>query len=127
MLMDPRATFRTAAALASAVGLLVVTSQAQAHAHLVSATPAANATVAAPKTITLHMSEKLVPKFSGADLMKADGSMVAATASVPAADAKAITVMIGAPLAPGVYMVMWHAVAADDGHRSKGSFNFTVH
>ncbi|MBT9470788.1 MAG: copper homeostasis periplasmic binding protein CopC [Phenylobacterium sp.] len=123
--MNPRVSLRSIAALSAAAGLLVAT-QAEAHAHLVNATPAANATVAAPKTITLHFSEKLEPKFSGVELMKADGSKVAIASSVPAKDRKAIKGAVAGKLSPGSYMVMWHVVSAD-GHRMKGDFSFTVH
>ncbi|MDB5475805.1 MAG: copper resistance protein CopC [Phenylobacterium sp.] len=95
---------------------------AQAHAHVVTSSPAANATVASPKAIHLQYNEKLAPKFSGADLMTAAGKPVAVTVK---AAGKAIDATPKAALAPGGYMVMWHAVA-DDGHRSKGQYNFTV-
>jgi len=124
--MNARFSIRSVAALSAAVGLLVAASQAEAHAHLVSATPTANATVAAPKTITLHFSEKLEPKFSGLELMTADGAKVDVASSVPATDRKTITGTVAGQLAPGAYMVTWHVVS-DDGHRIKGDFNFTVH
>jgi methionine-rich copper-binding protein CopC len=118
---------RSIAAFSAGVGLLLTAAQADAHAALVSATPAVNATVAAPKQVSLKFSEKLAPKFSGFDLMKADGSKVPVTTSVPAKNHKTLIGAVAGPLAPGTYMVMWHAVAADDGHKSKGDFNFTVH
>lgn len=124
--MPAHASIRSAAAIGAAVGLLVAASQAQAHARLVSATPAANATVGAPKTITLRFSEAVVPKFSGADLMKSDGALLPVTSSVPADDHKTVTLTPKGVLAPGSYMVMWHAAAADDGHRTKGDFSFIV-
>ena len=113
-------------ALAAAAALLTAATGAQAHAHLVKATPAANAVVAAPKNLCLTFSEKLEPKFSGVDLMTADGKPVALKASVAAKDHKTLTAAPAAPLAPGSYMVMWHVVSAD-GHRMKGDFSFTVH
>jgi methionine-rich copper-binding protein CopC len=112
-------------AIAAAAGLLAAASGAQAHAHLVSATPAANAAVAAPTSLSLTFSEKLEPKFSGVELMKADGKPVALKSSVAAKDHKTITGALAAPLLPGSYMVMWHVVSAD-GHRMNGDFSFTV-
>jgi methionine-rich copper-binding protein CopC len=112
----------TAAVIISALSLA---GAAQAHARLVSADPGANATVAAPEKLTLHFSEKLEPKYSGLSVMRADGSAVAVTATVSQAD---LTIMEGTPagrLAPGGYMVMWHAVSAD-GHKTQGEFNFTA-
>jgi methionine-rich copper-binding protein CopC len=113
-------------ALAAATALLAAATGAQAHAHLVSATPAANAAVAAPKILSLTFSEKLEPKFSGVDLMTANGKPVAVKSSVAAKDRKTITAALSAPLAAGSYMVMWHVVSAD-GHKMKGDFSFTVH
>ena len=102
--------------------LLLAATGAQAHAHLVKAAPAENATVAAPQTLNLQFSEKLEGKFSGADLMKADGTPVAVKST--AAD-KAITAVPAQPLTPGAYMVMWHVVSTD-GHKMKGQYDFTV-
>ena len=116
----------SAMAFGVAAGLLVAGSQAQAHASLVSASPAANATVVAPRLIALHFSEKLAPKFSGASLMSTKGKNVAVRSSIPTNDAKSVNLAVMSKLAPGSYMVMWHAVAADDGHRSKGSVSFRV-
>ncbi len=123
--MTIRAPIRSLAALGLVAGLSVAASHAEAHAKLVSATPAADAKVPAPKEVVLHFSEKLAPKFSGFDLMKADGAAVTVATTV-SKDRKTVTGAVSAPLAPGSYMVMWHAVAADDGHRTKGDFNFAV-
>jgi hypothetical protein len=125
--MNARSTTRFLVTLSTATGLLVAASQAAAHARLVSANPSATATVATPRTITLHFNEKLVAKFSGLDVMKANGTKVGVAAGVPPTDPKAIVGVVSGNLAPGAYMVMWHAVAADDGHRTKGAYNFTVH
>ena len=56
-------------ALPAALALLSLASAAQAHPKLVVASPAPNATVAKPARVALQFSEKLMPKFSGADLM----------------------------------------------------------
>jgi methionine-rich copper-binding protein CopC len=125
--MSARLPIRTVAALTAALGLLAAASQADAHARLVSATPAANSTGTAPKQVALHFSETLVPRFSGFELMKADGGTVTVVTSVPATDRKTVVGVVSGALAPGTYMVMWHVAAADDGHRTKGDFSFTVH
>ena len=106
----------------AAIAALMSASGAQAHAHLVKASPAENATVARPAVLHLEFSEKLEPKFSAAVLMKADGGAVAVSSK---AAGKAIDATPKAPLAPGRYMVMWHALSAD-GHKSNGQYNFTV-
>jgi methionine-rich copper-binding protein CopC len=123
--MTIRKSLATLTAFALTASLAAVATQAAAHAAFVSASPAVNATVASPKQVTVKLSEKLSPKFSGLDLMKADGSKVPVKTTV-AKDKKTLMATVPA-LAPGAYMVMWHAVAADDGHKSKGDFNFTVH
>lgn len=106
----------------AAIALLAAAGQASAHAHLLNSAPAAGATVAAPKQLSLSFSEKLEPKFSGLELTKADGAKV--DASTVVAD-KAMTVTPKAPLAPGAYKAMWHVVSAD-GHKMKGDYAFTV-
>ena len=61
--MNRRSPIRTIAAVGAALGLLAAASQVEAHASLLSATPAANSTGAAPKQVTLQFNEALVPKF----------------------------------------------------------------
>ncbi|MEO6338754.1 MAG: copper homeostasis periplasmic binding protein CopC [Caulobacteraceae bacterium] len=116
-------SFKPIAALGLACVLLLTATQASAHAHLVTSTPAKDASVAAPKQLALSFSEKLEPKFSGIELMKADGAKVVVTSTVAG---KAMSATPKAPLAPGSYMVMWHVVSTD-GHRMKGDYAFTVH
>lgn len=112
-----------AAALSVVAGPLLLTGfSAEAHAHLVKASPAANSAVRAPGVLDLQFSEKLEPKFSGASVMTASSKAVAASTKV---SAKAIDITPKAPLARGPYMVMWHVVSAD-GHKMKGQYKFTV-
>jgi len=113
---------RIATALALAAVAAALAGQAQAHAALVKADPAKEASVGAAPTINLQFSEKVEPKFSGAQLMKANGDNVPVTSK---ASGNTIVATPKAPLKPGSYMVMWYAVA-DDGHRSNGDYNFTV-
>lgn len=99
--------------------------QASAHAKLVSSDPAANASVAAPKTIRLTFSEKLAPAFSTFELAMADG-MKAPVKTTVSADKKTITGVPTGRLMAGAYKITWHAAAADDGHRMDGTLAFTV-
>jgi len=99
--------------------------QASAHAKLVSSDPAANATIAAPKTIRLTFSEKLAPAFSTFELAMADG-MKAPVKTTVSADKKTITGVPTGRLMAGAYKITWHAAAADDGHRMDGTLAFTV-
>ena len=81
-------------ALALSLGLPAT---ALAHPKLLSASPAANATVGATKRVTLNFSERLLPKLSGGELvmtgmpgMAAHGPMkVAVTSSRGASSRRA--------------------------------------
>jgi methionine-rich copper-binding protein CopC len=122
----PMNRLRRAAAVITAPLLLLAAGQAQAHAHLSKAAPAANATVAAPAMIQLQFNEKLAPKFSGVQLMRNDtGANVEVVSTVAPKDAKSLQARPKTPLSPGSYMVMWFAVGPD-GHRMAGDYNFTV-
>lgn len=117
--------------LPTALALLGVASAAQAHPKLVSASPAANATVVEPGRVELRFSEKLMPKFSGADLMMTGHGgashapmKVTATAAV-AGDGSTLVLTPKAPLVPGRYTVAWHVVSSDT-HRVAGNYAFAV-
>lgn len=112
---------------ATALGAIALlgASEASAHAALVKSNPAANATVAAPKAISLTFNEPLTPTFSGFDMSMSDGMKMKVKTKV-SKDKKTIT---GAPtgkLMPGAYKVNWHAAATDDGHKTIGTLAFTV-
>lgn len=113
-------------ALATVGGLaLFSASQAQAHAKLVKSDPSANATIAAPRLIHLQFSEALARKFSSFKLTDASGKPVTLTV-VDAADAKALEATPSVTLSPGIYTVAWTAVASDDGHKTTGTYTFTI-
>lgn len=116
--------FIVAGIAASAALLLAGT--ASAHAHLVKSTPAANATVASPKTISVTFNEKLTPAFSKFELvMPTMSNMAVAVKTSLSKDGLTITGTPQAPLMPGVYKINWHA-ASDDGHKMDGAVDFTV-
>ncbi len=114
-----------AAVSLAALMTLAAATAASAHAALVKSNPAASAEVPAPKVISLTFSEELTPAFSTFDLTTANGDKVAVKTSV-AKDGKTVTGKPQAPLAPGAYKVAWRAAAADDGHKTKGTFAFAV-
>ena len=93
------------------------------HAKLQNSIPAANAQLAhAPTTLTLNFSEAAqlaVLKLT------ASGIAVPLTVDRGAKPSSAVVVPLPA-LKPGKYQVEWSAIAADDGHITKGSFSFTV-
>ena len=115
--------------LAALVGsaMLVASSPAWAHAHLVSSNPAANATVgSAPKTITLTFSAKVAPAFSKFELvMPEHGGMKVPVKTAVSKDGKSIVGTVSAPLAKGAYKIAWSAASAD-GHKMIGEVPFTV-
>ncbi|NNM77787.1 copper homeostasis periplasmic binding protein CopC [Sphingomonas sp. ID1715] len=126
-------SLRLSFALTAASALFVAGTAAQAHPKLVSATPAANATVSRTAKIELHFSEKLVGQFSGVDLvmtdmpgMKMNGPMkMNGVAVAVGPDGKTLVATLKAPLPAGSYKLDWHAVSADT-HRVNGSYTFQV-
>jgi hypothetical protein len=113
------------AAAVFASGLILAPASGFAHAALLQSDPAANSTVAAPKTVKLTFSEKLAPTFSGFELTMRDGMKMAVTTKM-SADGRSL---IGTPngrLMSGTYKVSWHAASAEDGHRMESSFTFKV-
>lgn len=117
-----QAPFRLAIAAAFAAFSLA----AQAHSHLKTSEPAADAQVASPAMLKLTFSMAIVAKFSGAKLKDAAGQEVALgdTATDPA-DNHILIVKVPAVLKPGTYTVDWHVVAVDS-HRMTGSYAFKV-
>ena len=111
--------------------LLATAGAANAHPKLVSATPAANATVAKPARLTLRFSEKLMPKFTGADLMMTGmngmkhAPMKVASAATVGADGRTLVIVPKSPLSAGTYSVAWYVVSSDT-HRITGTHAFAV-
>jgi methionine-rich copper-binding protein CopC len=116
----------TPAAAFAALALAATATSALAHAKLVRSTPAANATVTAPKQIVLTFSEKMHAKLSGADvIMPQMNNMAVAADTAVAKDGLTIVVTPAKPLTAGAYQVKWHAVTSDS-HRVEGSLAFAV-
>ncbi len=116
--------------LIAAAAVLLSPVAALAHPKIVSASPAADATVAAPTKVEIRFSEKLLPKLSGGTLMmtgmggKPHAPMpVGGVTSVAAGDTLVLT--SAKPLIAGSYKVDWHIVSADT-HRVTGDYAFTV-
>ncbi len=111
---------------AAAAFLLAGTVEAEAHAHLVSATPAAKAVVASPSAISIQFSETLEAKFSGFEITNAAGAKVAlAPVTLEPKGKKTLTASPQVPLAAGAYKIAWHVVGGD-GHKVEGAYDFTV-
>jgi len=115
-----RSNHLTIAALA--LSLSVITTGAEAHARLDSASPAVGSTVSSsPSQVTLHFTEALEPKFSGADVRSSSGARVDTGSS-----ASGTTIRVGVKsLGPGTYTVNWHALSVDT-HKTQGSFSFHI-
>ncbi|HEY6814961.1 MAG TPA: copper homeostasis periplasmic binding protein CopC [Croceibacterium sp.] len=115
---------RTFAAGGAAVALAVA-GPALAHTRLVGSTPAANATVSSPRTITLTFNERLVPAFSKFELtMPAHDTAIPVETAV-SQDGKQIVGTVASPLSKGAYRIAWTAAGAD-GHKMTGTLAFTV-
>jgi methionine-rich copper-binding protein CopC len=114
-------------AAAFAIGLALAAGTAQAHARLVSAQPGDGAQVKGPPNqLDLHFSEGVLMALSGVALTDASGHAARlGPIGAVARDAKHLRAPIPDALAPGVYTVHWHAVAADT-HRSSGQYRFTI-
>lgn len=113
-------------ALASAL-LLGIVGEASAHAHLQTATPGAESTVAAaPSELRLSFTEGVNLKFTGVSVTGPAGTPVSTGAAALAPDDdKVLVVPVPGPLAAGAYKVDWHALATD-GHKTDGSYGFAV-
>lgn len=116
--------FHPAPFIAVAAAVAFTAGPAAAHARLVSATPAPNATVASTRALSLTFSERTVPAFSGFDVVNAAGEKIAIQTSV-AEDRKTLTGTLPQALAAGAYRIDWR-IASSDGHRMTGSYTFTV-
>ncbi|NMX94913.1 MULTISPECIES: copper homeostasis periplasmic binding protein CopC [unclassified Pseudomonas] len=111
----------TVTLLASLLGA----SAAFAHAHLKTATPPADSTVAAPADLRLVFSEGIEATFTKVSLSK-DGTEVAIKGlQTPDANKKTLVVTPAAPLTAGTYKVEWHVLSVDT-HKSAGSYSFKV-
>ena len=122
-MISPRLTF---------LSLVIAAAPAFAHPTVVSGTPAAGSTVAAPAKISLQMSEPLVPKLSGATLTMTGMPGMANHAAMPMAvknsvdpDGKTLILMPTKKLPVGHYRVDWHGVSSDN-HRITGTHEFDV-
>lgn len=111
-------------ALGAAGALLFFATHADAHARVVASTPTANATVASPPAISVTFRERVVPAFSGVDVVDAAGATIAVSTTV-SEDGRTLSGRPARALAAGAYSANWHA-ASSDGHRMTGVIPFTV-
>ena len=112
--------------LATAVTTLALTEQALAHAHLKTATPAADSTIKqSPSVLDLGFTESLNLKCSAATVTGTGRKAIKIGTAALAEGDKTLTIPVSDTLAPGKYTVKWH-VLSTDGHKTNGSYSFTV-
>lgn len=100
---------------------------AHAHAILVHSDPAQDAVLSTPpRHIHLWFSEAFTPALSTATLKDGKNRPIEHQQVATSADNKEMDITLSATLAPDNYVVVWHTLAADDGHAMTGSFLFTV-
>lgn len=115
--------------LTTAAALAALAASASAHPKLLSAAPAANATVTTPAHVQLRFSEKLIPAFSKAELtmaaMPGMAAMKLASTATLATDGRTLVITPKAPLGAGRYSVAWQVVSTDT-HKVTGNYAFAV-
>lgn len=105
----------------------------QAHTRVIASTPGEGTAVARPRSVTMTFSEALLPPTVATSIamtampgMKDHRPMVIRNfTSAWSNNNKTITLSLRRPLQTGTYEVRWQAAGAD-GHRMKGTVNFTV-
>jgi copper resistance protein C len=111
--------------------LFLSAAPAAAHAHLVSASPAAGASVARPTQVVLTFSEALVVPLSGIELTMTGMPGMANHQRMPVRgfttqiEGRTLTARLPRALPAGTYELQWHAVTADQ-HRIENTYTFTV-
>jgi copper resistance protein C len=102
---------------------LVMAAPCMAHATLQSSLPANNARLTeVPKSLTLNFSE--AAQLAILKLV-INGGEISIPVDKSAKASRSFTLVLPG-LAPGQYTVQWTAVAAADGHVSKGFFAFSI-
>ncbi|HEY0747455.1 MAG TPA: copper resistance CopC family protein [Steroidobacteraceae bacterium] len=111
------------AMLIAALSGALLAGPCMAHAKLQSSSPANAAQLTEPpKTLTLKFNE--AAQVAILKLLN-DGKEISIAIDKNAKASQSITFPLP-PLAAGNYTVQWTAVAADDGHVTKGSFAFSI-
>ncbi|CAM6931076.1 CopC domain-containing protein YobA [Enterobacter asburiae] len=108
------------------VASTMMTPSVMAHAHLKQQTPPADSVVTAPQALTLNFSEGIEPGFSGVVVTDAQKQVIkTGTATRDEKNKAQLTVPLEQTLGSGTYQVDWHVVSVD-GHKTKGSYHFSV-
>ena len=103
--------------------------QALAHAHLKSQLPAEGAAIEqaqAPKVITLDFSEGIELAFSKIKVTNSDGKEITVgKLTLDPVNYTKLLLPLESDLSEGDYLVNWNVVSVD-GHKTKGSYQFSV-
>ncbi|WP_091491393.1 copper resistance CopC family protein [Microbacterium pygmaeum] len=127
---SPRRPFARAAAAAVAAlllsaGGLLVASPASAHDELVSADPAADATLdALPTQLTLTFSGEIATDAGASEVQVTDAAGTTLADGAPVAQSNVLTQALTGE-ASGAITVLWKVVSSD-GHPISGQYSFTV-
>jgi methionine-rich copper-binding protein CopC len=98
---------------------------AMAHAYPAMESPCAGSTIkSSPDEVTILYNAPIERTFAKLRVLDARGQSHNSGAPSLGADHRTLSVKVG-HLAPGQYKVEWQVVA-DDGHRTSGSYTFTV-
>jgi methionine-rich copper-binding protein CopC len=118
---------RAALVLGSLLAVTLPARSALAHPKLVSASPAANASVEqSPALISATFNETLTLSLSKLTLIDAAQRAIPLEATKAAeGDPKTLTARVTVALKPGRYTAKWQAAGAD-GHPMRGEFTFLV-
>ena len=117
----------------AALAIAALPGAALARAELVSASPAANATIVKPMKLTLRFSEKLLAPMSGVELVMTGMPGMADHPPMPIkgfktaveGDGKTLAIILPRALPPGSYDLSWHVAGADQ-QRVDGKYAFTA-
>jgi copper resistance protein C len=114
---------RISVGVLAACALLLLPRLALAHAHLLSSTPAANATVRGPEVVfELRYNSRVDAHHSVLTLVRPDGHTEALAMDSQNAESN---LNAHATLQPGSYTLRWQALSTD-GHITRGEIPFTV-
>ncbi|WP_130835230.1 CopC domain-containing protein YobA [[Erwinia] mediterraneensis] len=122
-----KCAFPRLAAILLVASASLVSQAALAHAHLESQYPAARAVMeSSPQALTLTFSEDVEPAFSSVEVQNSQQQKMS-TGKVQrnGREHNQLIVPLTQPLPAGNYQVNWHVLSVD-GHKTKGSYDFSV-
>ena len=111
--------------LLGVVTIMLLPRTALAHAFPEAEDPKVGSTVTSPpQQVSIRFNAPIEALFSKLDVLDSSGQGQNAGTPQVNADTRTLTAQLK-PLTPGEYTVKW-SVVAKDGHRTEGSYTFTV-